>query len=84
MKVLDMIVFWREEKYSSFHWREVKFMDPLAEFGDNHTHTHTHIHTHTHTPLVYTCTVPGAHTRCIISFLKQNTILGVEVSCLLR
>ena len=53
-------------------------------WGQPHTHTHTHIHTHTHTPLVYTCTVPGAHTRCIISFLKQNTILGVEVSCLLR
>ena len=53
MKVLDMIVFWREEKYSSFHWREVKFMDPLAEFGDNHTHTHTHIHTHTHTHPLY-------------------------------
>ena len=44
LKVLDMRVFWREGKYSSFHWREVKFMDPLAEFGDTHTHTHTHTH----------------------------------------
>ena len=38
---------------------------------------------HTHTPLVQTWSAPGAHSRCIISFLKQNTILGVEVSCLL-
>lgn len=41
LKVLDMRVFWREGKYSSFHWREVKCMDPLAEFGDTpppHTH----------------------------------------------